>query len=203
MSFKVILIALFAGFLAGGSAAYMLKAPQKLSNNDLIREFYLTENAVHISPHSLRKKMDKGYKNFILVDLRSPQEYEQEHIIGAINIPTYKDPNTSISLDHEQEEKERLIGQFRELDFSKEIITYCYSMPCMTGRKVGKLLAENNIYVKTLNIGWNEWKYYWGLWNHDVEVKVNPMDYVASGKEPGEPKVRELPSPCGKGEFSC
>lgn len=202
--FKIILVTILVGAFAGGAVAYgIIKTMGASSNNDLIREFYLVENAAHVSPHSLRKMMDQGNKNFILIDLRSPQEYSREHIIGAINIPTYKNPNTSISLEHEQEEKERIINEFKALDKSKEIITYCYSAPCMTGRKVGKLLALNGIYVKTLNIGWNEWRYFWDLWNHDAETKVNPTDYIISGEEPGEPKMRELPPACGKGELSC
>jgi hypothetical protein len=33
--------------------------------------------------------------DFILVDVHSAQEYEQEHIIGALNVPVYRDPDTS------------------------------------------------------------------------------------------------------------
>ena len=60
------------------------------------KEFYDTENAIHVSPHGLRKKMTKGETDsFVLVDLRSEEEYTKEHIITAINIPAYKDPDTS------------------------------------------------------------------------------------------------------------
>ncbi len=73
---------------ASVTASFLLKkGSQEPSENDLIRDFYLTENAVHVSPYSLRRHMDKGDKDFILVDLRSPEEYEKEHIVGAINIP--------------------------------------------------------------------------------------------------------------------
>ena len=67
----------------------------------------------------------------------------------------------------------------------------------------GKMLAENGIYVKHLGIGWNEWRYFWNLWNHDGESPTKVEDFVVSGKEPGVPKIQELPSPCGEGEFSC
>ena len=49
----------------------------------------------------------------------------------------------------------------------------------MTGRKMGKLLAEHEIFVKHLAIGWNEWRYFWTQWNHEHEwgnTKVE--DYV-------------------------
>src|SRR3989338_2272387 len=76
------------------SAIWQTKSVQK-SQNDFIKEFYEVENAVHVSPHSVRKSMDEGQLDVTLVDLRSPQEYEASHIIGAINIPAYTDPNTS------------------------------------------------------------------------------------------------------------
>ena len=73
----------------------------------------------------------------------------------------------------------------------------------MTGRKIGKMLVEQGVYVQHLGIGWNEWRYFWNLWNHDGEAVSKVEDYVVSGKEPGTPKVKELPSPCNEGEFGC
>ena len=53
----------------------------------LIKEFYKIEVAAVVSPHGLRKHIKDIGKNIILVDLRSREEYETEHIVGAINIP--------------------------------------------------------------------------------------------------------------------
>ena len=169
------------------------------SEKYLIKDFYLTENAVHISPHSLRVKMDKGINDYTLVDVRSKEEYEKEHIIGAINIPAYKDKNTPA-----YDEEDRIISEFSKLPKDKEIVVYCYSMPCMSGRKIGKMLAENGIYVKQLGIGWNEWRYYWTLWNHDQEWnETNVLNYIVSGSEPGTPKIRTTNSSCPLGGFGC
>ena len=199
---KTILISSIIGAVIGSGAAFLFQNNKKSTEQELIKEFYEIENAVYISPHSLRQKMSKGHANdYVLVDLRSQEEYEKEHIITAVSVPAYKDPNTSA-----YDERDRMIGQFQELiknNPNKEIIVYCYSMPCMTGRKIGKMLAENGIYVKHLGIGWNEWRYFWNLWNHDGESPTKVEDFVVSGKEPGVPKIQELPSPCGEGEFSC
>lgn len=200
---KIILVSAITGAVAGSIVTVFFLKAQNPTTSELIKDFYATENAVHVSPHGLRKKMDAGETNYILVDVRSPQEYEKEHIIGAINIPAYKDPNTSISIDTEKEEKERIINSFRALGIQKEIIVYCYSMPCMTGRKIGKLLSENNIYVKALGIGWNEWRYFWSLWNHDGEEPTDENDYIFSGKDPGVPKIKDTFSPCKVGELGC
>lgn len=200
---KTVVLAATVGALVGSGVTFLILRSQKPTQHQLIKDFYLTENAVHVSPHTLRKKMDKGEMDYTLIDLRSFQEYEKEHIIGAVNIPTYKDPNTSISLDSERKEKERILAQFKELPKDKDIIVYCYSMPCMTGRKIGKLLAENGMYVKLLNIGWNEWRYFWNLWNHDSEEPTDFKDYVISGKEPGKSKIKDSFSPCIVGELGC
>jgi len=199
----IVVIAAVMGAVVGSMATAVVgDSLLKKSQNDLIKEFYDVENAAHVSPHSLRSKMDKGINDYILVDLRSAEEYQREHIIGAVNIPAYKDKDTS-----DYGAVDRIVNSFKELQKNnpgKDIITYCYSTPCMTGRKIGKMLADNGIYVKTLNIGWNEWRYFWTLWNHEHEWnQTNVMDYVATGSEPGVPKIKNSTSVCQIGEFSC
>lgn len=144
-----------------------------------IADFYTTETAVHVSPHSIRKMIDKKDTSFILVDLRSQQEYEAAHIISAINIPAYKDPDTSA-----YDDKTRIIGDFQKLIKKypdKSIIVYCYSTACMTGRKIGKMLADKGIYVQHLGIGRNERKYHRTLRNHEHErSQTSSADYITS-----------------------
>ena len=170
------------------------------TNQKRIKDFYLTETAVHVSPHHIRKAMDKGDSSFILVDLRSQEEYEREHIVGAISIPAYKDPDTSA-----YDDVERIVGEFRKLPKDKDIIVYCYSIPCMTGKKVGAMLAEHDIYVKHLGVGWNEWRYFWNQWNHEHEWdKVKVEDYVVSGPESGTPEIKIDSETCPvEGELGC
>jgi len=198
---NIVVVSAVVGAVIGGLTFYVLQGGAK-TEADLIKGFYETETAVAVSPHHLRKNMTKGkIDDYVLVDLRSQEEYEKEHIVTAVNIPAYKNTNTSA-----YDEKDRIVGSFRKIikdNPGKEVIMYCYSMPCMTSRKIGKMLAENDIYVKHLNIGWNEWRYYWDLWNHDSEASTHVEDYITIGKEPGLPKVEGLPSPCGAGEFSC
>ncbi|MAH07257.1 hypothetical protein CMI38_03350 [Candidatus Pacearchaeota archaeon] len=169
------------------------------SDEELIAEFYSVESAVSVSPHHIRKGMAKGDDSFILVDLRSQEEYEEEHIVGAVNIPAYKDRDHS-----DYGAIERIVGSFEELreeNLGKDIIVYCYSGPCMTGRKVGKVLVDNGIYVKHLGIGWNEWRYHWSIWNHAHEwSETDVLDYVVSGSEPGEMEGVKKVKGCGVDE---
>lgn len=195
----MLLTLLLAALIGGLSAAAVVKW-YKPSNEELITEFYKTENAVHVSPHSIRAQMSKGHGNFVLVDLRSQEEYEKEHIVGAVSIPAYKDKDTSA-----YDEVDRIVKSFQELGTDRDIIVYCYSIPCMTGRKVGKMLAENGIYVKLLGIGWNEWRYFWNLWNHEHEwAKTKVEDFIAKGKEPGKYAGAPDQEACDiKGDLGC
>lgn len=172
----IVLLALVFGLIGGHFSSYI---PQ--THNSLIGEYYDVETAVLVSPHGMRKHIDDGTK--LLVDLRSQEEYETAHIIGALNVPAYATPDKS-----DYGAIERIVGSFEEIiteNPDKEIVVYCYSTPCMTGRKIGKMLSDHGIYVKHLGIGWQDWRYYWNMWNHDGETKVNPADYVSSGPEPG------------------
>lgn len=178
---SVIAGSIILSIVVSSLTAYFVLNMHTPNQKQLIKEFYEVENAVHVSPHSIRKSIMKNHSDFTLVDLRSQQEYEKEHIIGAINIPAYKDPDTSAYGD-----VERIVNSFKELDQDQDIIVYCYSIPCMTGRKIGKLLTEHDIYVKHLGIGWNEWRHFWQLWNHEHEWATTRVeDFIATGKEPG------------------
>lgn len=195
----LLLLSFLIGALGGAAAALGILQWRLHSPPSLIAEFYAVENAVHVSPHSLRKKMAEGKEDFVLVDLRSGEEYEEEHIAGAISIPAYINRDTA-----DYGAVDRIVAAFRALPESKDVIVYCYSIPCMTGRKIGKMLAEHGIYVKHLGIGWNEWRHFWTLWNHKHEwAKTKPEDYVVSGHEPGKPKVVPTIVPCTEGEFGC
>ena len=157
-----------------------------LTNNEKIASFYAHEVTTIISPHSLRKKMAQGNTSFILVDVRSKEEYIDEHITGAINIPAYIDKENSKHTD-----KERIISDFAQLEKQnpdKDIIIYCYSYACMTGKKIGHLLATNNIFVQELGVGWNEWRYFWKQWNYPhewKELEKTTKKYIHKGAEPG------------------
>jgi len=181
MEMKQVALIVLMGIIAGLAGAWLFEVLDSDSKEELIKNYYETENAVIVSPHSLRKMMTLGEDNFILVDLRSEEEYNISHIAGAINIPAYKDKDNS-----DYGAVERIVSSFENLPNGRDIIIYCYSKPCMTGRKVGKILAERGVYVKHLGIGWNEWKYDWTGWNHEHEWNITGVeDYIISGPEPG------------------
>ncbi len=153
--------------------------------NKLITTYYELENAALVSPHGLRKRMDKGDDSFLLVDVRSAEEYANCHIKGAINIPVYSDPDTAV-----YHETDRMLSAFQALPTNKELIIYCYSKMCMSGKKVGKLLTKNGIFPKHLGIGWNEWRHSWKSWNHEHEWETALVEnYIEGAKNPSENNI--------------
>lgn len=129
-------------------------------------EYYTTENAVAVSPHDLRMEMDKWANDTIIVDLRSAPEFAAEHIRGAINIPWIANDKNAT------EQEKRIITEFRKLPKDKRIIVHCYTHYCMLAKHVGLMLAKEWINVHELNIGWNEWRYQWDLWNGEGTSKT-------------------------------
>lgn len=127
---RSIIVSLIVSLAVSVSGFFYLDNLFQKNQNELIQDFYESENAVIISPHSLRKKMTEKKNDFVLVDLRSEQEYKHEHIIGAINVPAYKTPDKSA-----YDDKERIIASFQKIiaeNPGKEIIVHCYSSACMT-----------------------------------------------------------------------
>ena len=199
---KCILTIIMAAVVAQG--VYWLNEQHKAKQTPPdIYDYYTDETATMVSPHSIRKRMVSGTDNFVLVDVRSAEEYEREHIVGALSVPAYVDKENSANTD-----TERVIENFKQIitdNPSKEVIIYCYSSSCMTGRKIGKALADAGVYVKEMTIGWNEWRFFWKQWNYPHEWEdINPADYVATGTEPGTFAGDTLIVPCDiDNEFGC
>ena len=163
------------------------------SEDKLKKDYYTSEVATLVSPHSLREEILHGTNPYVLVDTRDNISYERGHIVGAINI--IPDANMVSKFKNLQKENK-----------GKEILIYCYTQVCMRGRKVGKELAENGIYVRELGIGFNEWKNFWRNWNYENEWnEINIFDYIRIGQEPGVFRnIKPLnTSSCGTGEFGC
>lgn len=197
---KSTLIALAVGGVAGAVVFYSGWYLASHTSEQLIAEYYRIENLVSVSPYDIKTALQRGtHDDFVLVDLRTAAEYEEEHITSAINVPSYSPEDAT-----GESSEERIVKAFEKIvadNPGKEIITYCYSAACMASRKVGNTLAQHGIYTKHLNIGWYEWKYYWTMWNG--EDGNTSKDFITPGSEPGEPAIGGPIDPCGEGEFSC
>lgn len=76
--------------------------------------------------------------NYFFLDARIPPEYEEEHIAGAVNIPL-----------------EELRQKYKELDPSKEYVTYCTNDS--RGMAAAFLLKNHGFNAKNLRGGLSGW----------------------------------------------
>ena len=180
----------------GVTAALVLHTTslQYLSGDTLKRLHYETEAATLVSPHGLREKMEHGENPYLLVDVREKEHYVLGHITEAVNIPPDGD----------------MVEAFRELQKKhpeKELLIYCYTEVCMRGRKVGRELAKNGIFVRELGIGFQEWKYDWKKWNYEWEWEhVDMQPLITTGEKPGVlilEKGKEKEGCSANAGFSC
>ncbi|MCC6643243.1 rhodanese-like domain-containing protein [Candidatus Peregrinibacteria bacterium] len=92
-----------------------------------------------INQETLLQNYDDKKSNYFLLDVRSPFEFEESHLPGAINIPI-----------------EELENNFSELPKTKHIITYC-----MHGVRSGlaeDFLREKGFRADVLENGLSFWK---------------------------------------------
>lgn len=92
---------------------------------------------------TLKKKLD-AKEAFVLLDARSRQSYEEEHIAGAISVPV--------------DEAEKKAGKIIP-DKKKEIITSCGSFECPASTILAeKLIRMGYKKVSDYKGGIKEWK---------------------------------------------
>ena len=163
-------IVLVAGFFALQGQA---------SQNQMIKEYYYSENAVAMSPSDLINILSNGSGAITVVDLRNRADYSSGHLAGAINIPA------------QELEPAQLVSRFSAMPNDRQLVLYCYSSYCMLARHVGKLLADNGIYARDLTAGWHE-------------IQRDYFSYTVNGTEPGAiPKVDSSNSCSVASPLSC
>ena len=91
------------------------------------------------SPQELKTKLE-NHEDFMLIDVRRPDEYAMGHIPGAINIP-YND-----------------IEALQALDKTKEVITYCTLSTWRAPYAAYSLFKSNHTNVALLTGGVSYWK---------------------------------------------
>lgn len=96
-----------------------------------------------ISFSTFQEKLKKP--GTIILDARSPEEFQQGHIPGAKNLPYYEFSDKAPSV-------------LQGIAFDQEIITYCEGLECSNAEDLAFLLKENGYTkVKVFEGGWEEW----------------------------------------------
>ena len=123
-------------------------------NNQI--EFYKQKLAFEIDAWDLNE-MIQNNENVVVVDARSSESYENEHIVGSTNIP------------HRTMSKETT----NKLDKSALYVTYCDGIGCNASTKGTLNLSLLGFNVKEL-IGGLEW---WKRDGYKTEViKINNIE---------------------------
>ncbi|MGZ5233025.1 MAG: rhodanese-like domain-containing protein [Burkholderiales bacterium] len=110
-------------------------------NHDAIKHFE-DKLRLEVDPADVHFDMDKGLRNFVVIDTRSSLDFEREHIPGAINLP------------HRQMNAETT----KDLPRDQIIVTYCWGAACNGSTKGALNLAKLGFKVKEMIGGIEGWK---------------------------------------------
>jgi rhodanese-related sulfurtransferase/predicted transcriptional regulator len=99
---------------------------------------YLGEEVESIGRDELRERLRRG--DVVLVDVRSPEEFEAGHIQGARSIPL-----------------DELEQRLSELPSDQEVVAYCRGPFCAYAHEAVRRLREGGREARRLEEGWPEW----------------------------------------------
>ena len=100
---------------------------------------YLGDEVESIGPEELRKRLRRG--DVVLIDVRSPEEFDAGHIDGARSIPL-----------------DELGDRLPELPADQEIVAYCRGPFCAYAHEAVRRLREEGRDARRLEEGWPEWR---------------------------------------------
>ncbi|KAF0864928.1 metalloregulator ArsR/SmtB family transcription factor [Pseudomonas sp. LD120] len=92
-----------------------------------------------ISREELRQRLQEGAMT--LLDVRSPEEFAQGHLPGAINIPL-----------------DELEQRLAELTADQELVAYCRGPYCVLSHNAAALLRAKGFKVRRLDQGFTDWQ---------------------------------------------
>jgi rhodanese-related sulfurtransferase len=129
-----------------------------------------------IDPYEVLLDLKNNKNSYILVDVRSKQEYQNGHISTAINIPGYESADNLTLSDTIKNQIKKLSDPLYSQN--KPIILYAQTSYSNTPLRVAKVMGHTS-QVVILRIGYNEWAHMKALWVPEAEWdRINPEDYV-------------------------
>ena len=123
-----------------------------------------------LDPLVLLEKIRSGSDDYLLIDIRTLDEYENGHIKTALSMPVYE---TDLVDENWEIDKGRIRKAINDKFGNKDmVIVYGHSQHSSLSPKVADSIGEKAI---PLGIGWNEWahfKQWWvpeGKWD-DIDI---------------------------------
>jgi rhodanese-related sulfurtransferase len=103
---------------------------------------FVAKLAVETDPADVRLDLQRGQPHFVLVDARSPHDFDECHIPGAINLPARR--ITASSTAHLAKEQ--------------VLVVYCWSPGCNSATKAAARLSALGFQVKEMIGGLEYWR---------------------------------------------
>lgn len=103
-------------------------------------DYFKAKLSYEIGSYGLKGLLDEKASGYQIVDVRSPEDFDEGHIPTALNIPL-----------------EDLPGMMSSLAKNKTIVTYCGSITCQAAPKAALELAQKGFKVMQLFGGLKEW----------------------------------------------
>ena len=106
-----------------------------------LKRYFEDKLAAELGPHNVKRLIDAGQRDVVLLDVRSAEGYREGHLPGAVSIPF-----------------EQLPTRLRELPKSREIITYCWNVTCLLCTKAAYVLASKGYKAREMIGGIAAWQ---------------------------------------------
>jgi len=101
-------------------------------------EYFSNKLAFSTGPVELNRRIEQE-EDMVIIDVREPEDYEEGHIPGAINLP-----RTSWS-------------SLRGLRRDRTNVLYCYSIVCHLAAEAAVEFADNGFSVMEMDGGFQSW----------------------------------------------
>lgn len=106
-----------------------------------LKQYFEAKLAAELGPHNVKRLIDSGSRDVVLLDVRSQEGYREGHLPGAINIPF-----------------EELPTRMKELPKDQEIISYCWNVTCLLCTKAAYVLASKGYHAREMIGGITSWQ---------------------------------------------
>lgn len=106
-----------------------------------LAKYFAIKLAAELGPHDVKRLIDAGATDVVVLDVRTREGFGEGHVPGAINIPFEEVPTRA-----------------KELSKSKEIICYCWNVTCTLSAKAAYVLATRGYRAKEMLGGIAEWQ---------------------------------------------
>ena len=141
-----------------GNMIALFAVPKALPESvQAIKVTNATVESQKYDPLLLASKLKKKEEDLVIIDIRPLNEYVAGHIITAINIPVY---GTGLVVKNGDVDRNGIVETFKtQLIEGKLIIIYAQNSYSTIPTQVASILNTDKIPVKSLAVGWEEWKH--------------------------------------------